>query len=307
MPARSNDTKSGTPNPGSTACVAQRLRHAGEVTPDPARTDRHHSGTQQVRTLATHHPKISCTITHTVPQDSQSGQIVVGVCCHTMKRAFLHFVSPFFRSRSSASAMASGEGPGNKPSNIMRRHRGALQMLNCHWTRAKCFATRWASFSDDKNSRHRSVTMHTGSMSLYRSLTRKTRTHSLGHSGHNSTFLGNSGRLRKNKANRSFQSTLARLPHISCILSGSMVEQSRLHESRLRIIQRPATRYVPEIEEAPMCECCCCTTTPPNPPPSSHTTHTKQPVPPPGQPPAHTHTPPSTLPSAPAPAPTPNR
>ena len=60
MPARSNDTKSGTPNPGSTACAAQRLRHAGEVTPDPAHTDRHHSGTKQVGTLATHHPKISC-------------------------------------------------------------------------------------------------------------------------------------------------------------------------------------------------------------------------------------------------------
>ena len=110
------------------------------------------------RSLAT-----SAAFTHIVPQDSQSGQIVVGVCCQTMKRAFVHFVSPFFRSRSSASALASADGLGNKPSNIMSRHR-ALQMLNCHWTRAKCFATRWASFIDDKNSRHRSVTMHTGSM-----------------------------------------------------------------------------------------------------------------------------------------------
>ena len=60
VPARSNDSKSGTPNPGSTTCTAQRLRHAGEVTPDPTHTDRHHRGTKQARTLATHHPKIFC-------------------------------------------------------------------------------------------------------------------------------------------------------------------------------------------------------------------------------------------------------
>ena len=83
---------------------------------------------RQARTLVARHPKStasSVAITHNVPQDSQSGQIVVGVCCQTVKRAFVHFVSPFFRSRSSASAMASAEGLGNKPSNIMRRHRGA--------------------------------------------------------------------------------------------------------------------------------------------------------------------------------------
>ena len=170
VPVNGNGTKSSFPN--------SRFHNQHSTTTATCRRGNVVTNThKQARTLAARHPKStasSVVVTHSVPKDSQSSRIVVSVCCQTVKRAFVHFVSPFFRSRSSASAMASAWGLGSKPSTIIRRHRGvALQMLNCHWSRAKCLATRWASLIDDKNSRHCSVTMRTGSMSLPRSLTRE--------------------------------------------------------------------------------------------------------------------------------------
>ena len=121
VPVNSSGTKSSFPN--------SRFHNQHSTTPATCRggnvvTNAH----RQAGTLAARLPKStasSVVVTRNVPQDSQSSQNVVSVCCQTVKRALVHFVSPFFRSRSSASAMASAGGLGNKPSTIMRRHRGA--------------------------------------------------------------------------------------------------------------------------------------------------------------------------------------
>ena len=114
--------------------------------------------------------------------------------CQEGKRALVHFVRPAARSCSSAAAITAAEGLGNRPSSILRRHRCArhcrcpiaverepntlphaghcssltksLAIALCPWARAL-----WACLA----------------FSLV-----KTRTHSRGHSGHNSTPAGRS-------------------------------------------------------------------------------------------------------------------
>ena len=114
--------------------------------------------------------------------------------CQAGKRALVHFVRPAVRSCSSAAAITAAEGLGKRPSSIFRRHRCA-QHCRCSIAMVREPNTLPHAGHCSSLTKSLAIALCPWARDLWACLAFslvKTRTHSCGHSGHNSTPAGRS-------------------------------------------------------------------------------------------------------------------
>ena len=114
--------------------------------------------------------------------------------CQAGNRAFVHFARPAILSCSSAAAITAAEGLGNRPSNILRRHRCARH-CRCSIAEEREPNTMPHAGHCSSLTKSLAIALYPWARDLWACLALslvKTRTHSRGHLEHNSTPAGRS-------------------------------------------------------------------------------------------------------------------
>ena len=121
--------------------------------------------------------------------------------CQVGKRALVHFVRPAARSCSSAAVISAAEGLGNRPSSIFCRHRCA-RYCRCSIAMGREPNTLPHAGHCSSLTKSLAIALCPWARDLWACLAfslMKTRTHSRGHSGHNSAPAGRSAHERSCK------------------------------------------------------------------------------------------------------------
>ena len=153
--------------------------------------------------------------------------------CQVGKRALVHLLRPAVRSCSSAAAITAPEGLGNRPSSIFRRHRCAW---HCKYSIAMGREPNTLPHAGHCSSLTKSlaIALCPWARALWACLAFslvKTRTHSCGHSGHNSTPAGKSATWVHERSTVLMQGVSCQLDSI-CLTESHCSVPHRCHNER---------------------------------------------------------------------------